>query len=241
MALDLNEIDEVLNPKEPEWIRPTAYTALGVYGSQRLAKRYLSSLLDTEGYGQHSPNPKYQTGSKIQQVKNNALQAARGTTGNVGTKVQAFKEALKSYATKHPLELSAAESSIADVKRELTNPNLSFKQKEKLELELKSRLKNLPKRQGLAANVKLSLGEKINFNLTPDFTPDKFVVDDQVAKLDPTMKRLVGKEVPGMRHSGQQVRDFKSYALRDSRVRKVTELLSQGKIKLNKLLKMRII
>lgn len=200
---------------------------LGLYGTKQLANRALGTLLDTQGYGVNSPVPKYETKvGKPTQVWRNALQASDSKD-----KIGALKEIGKSIVTGTPLELSAAESSIKEVKSELKDKGLTASQRESGELELKSREKNIRQRKGLLANHQRSLGQNVGFNVPSDYKPSTFVVDEQLSRLDPSMKNKIGQTVEATRHVGKQQQLFKSYASNDPRVSYVTKVMKTGNLK----------
>ena len=205
MANEINILgsDTFIDPPE---LGTFSKGAIAAYGAQQLGKRAVGSLLDTQGYGVNSPVPKYETKvGKFTQMWRNALQAS-GTQTQAG----AVKEIAKSVITGNPIELAAAESSIKEVKEILKDPNLSPSEREKYTLEDKSRTKNIRQRKGLLANHKRSLGQNVRFKVPSDYKPSTFVVDEQVARLDPSMKNKVGQTVEATEHVGKQRNMFKS-------------------------------
>ena len=225
MANEINLLgsDNFIDPPE---LGTFSKSAIAAYGAQQLGKRALSSLLDTQGYGINSPVPKYETKvGKFSQIWNNALQAS-----GAETKTGVVKEIAKSVITGNPLELAAAESSIKEVKGELKDTKLTTSQRESKDLELKSREKNIRQRKGLLANHKRSLGQNVRFKVPSDYKPSTFVVDEQVARLDPSMKNKVGQTVEATEHVGKQQKLFKSYASNDPRVSHVTKIMKTGNI-----------
>tara|TARA_Y100001963_G_C6787651_1_gene453761 strand:- start:1792 stop:3072 length:1281 start_codon:yes stop_codon:yes gene_type:complete len=236
MADDFNLLnsDKFLDPPEVEiseeaikGLTAASATALTATALLAGAKRGVGSLLDTQGYGVNSPVPKYETKvGKFSQIWNNALQASGATTRR-----GAVKEIAKSVVTGNPLELAASESSIKEVEKLLKNKNLSASKRANLELELKSRKKNINQRQGLLFNHKRSLGQNVNFNVPSDYKASTFVVDEQVARLDPSMKNKIGQTVEATEHVGKQQKLFKSYASNDPRVSYVTKVMKTGNLK----------
>ena len=225
MANEINLLgsDTFIDPPE---LGTFSKGAIAAYGAQQLGKRAVGSLLDTQGYGVNSPVPKYETKvGKFTQMWRNALQAS-GTQTQAG----AVKEIAKSVITGNPIELAAAESSIKEVKEILKDPNLSPSEREKYTLEDKSRTKNIRQRKGLLANHKRSLGQNVRFKVPSDYKPSTFVVDEQVARLDPSMKNKVGQTVEATEHVGKQRNMFKSYASNDPRVSHVTKIMKTGNI-----------
>jgi hypothetical protein len=226
MANEINILgsDNFLDPPE---LGTFSKGAIAAYGAQQLGKRAVGSLLDTQGYGVNSPVPKYETKvGKFSQIWNNALQASGATTRR-----GVAKEIAKSVITGNPLELAASESSLKEVREILKDPNLSASEREKYTLEEKSRTKNLRQRQGLLFNHKRSLGQNVKFNVPSDYKASTFVVDEQVARLDPSMKNKIGQTVEATEHVGKQQKLFKKYASNDPRVSYVTKVMKTGNLK----------
>ena len=121
--------------------------------------------------------------------------------------------------------------SIKEVKSELKDKGLTASQRESGELELKSREKNIRQRKGLLANHQRSLGQNVGFNVPSDYKPSTFVVDEQLSRLDPSMKNKIGQTVEATRHVGKQQQLFKSYASNDPRVSYVTKVMKTGNLK----------
>jgi hypothetical protein len=229
MAIDLQEAENFINPEEI--IKPvaaaSAISALG-YGTLKGLKQVGKTLLDTQGYGAFSPIEKYKQDPKTTQLWSNAMQASQSKT-----RLGAVKEIAHSTATGYPLELKAAKSSLNEVDNLLTNPNLTVQEQANLNLEKKSRVKNLKKRRGLLSNHYRALGvspENLPFNIGSDFEASTIKVDKTLSKLDPSMKRKLGQHVLATKHTGEQVSDFRSYATRDARVRNIRSLMDAGNV-----------
>ena len=232
MANEVNILnsDSFIDPPEGSTIAKATAGAVALYGGTKAAvnvgKATWGNLLDTQGYGVNSPNPKYASPQKWDQAWSSAMQLSDNS------KVGAVKELVHSARTGNPIELKAAEHSIAQIGEELKSTKLSDTARELKSFELKSRQKQIIQRKGLLGNVKLSLGQPINFDLPSDrFEPTTIKVDRQLERLDPaSMRGQYGKEVIAMKHKGKQEALYKSYAHNDPRVRHVTNLMAEGKL-----------
>ena len=222
--------DHLLSPKEelPSSFKKAMLGGVGL-GGLVAAQKAFRALIDTRGYGSNVPfQEKYQTKlTKRAQMWNNAMQLAKNKQF---PKLAAWQEIGKALSTEQPLELTAGKSSIEEVQQKLLNPKLTANQRAKLELELASRVKNLKKRRFLLANHYRASGvpfRELPFSAGPDYIPEEIRADKTLAKIGGLKE---GEVYKGVRHTGEQITDFRGIANRDPRVSHVRRLLADGKL-----------
>lgn len=235
MANETEEIqplntDHLLNPKEelPKSFKRAIAGGVGL-GGLVAAQKAFRALIDTRGYGSNVPfQPKYQTKmNKATQTWNNAMQLAKD---KAFPRLGAVKEIGTALATEQPLELTSSKHAIKEVEQKLLNPRLTEKQRIRLKLDLASREKTLKKRRFLLANHYRASGvpfSELPFSAGPDYIPEEIRADKTLAKIGGLKE---GEIYKGVRHTGEQITDFRRIANRDPRVSHVRRLLADGKL-----------
>ena len=224
MSTDYNTLPDVDILNDGDNLLAAASIVGGGYALSKLSSTAIANLLDTQGYGTLFDIQSYQGTGKITQALDNAREVSKG-------KLTTPKAIINSMWKNIPLEITAMESSIETLRKELNNPNLTKLQVEKIKEEIIGRSNNLIKRKGLATNVARSLGREVNFTIPSDFTPKNIKINNLISRIEPKSGLKPGQTALAMQHTGEEMKEFRRIAQQDQRVQYISKLMKEGNIK----------